>query len=557
MRLLYVLAGLVVVGSLGCDRLLEELLHERGQGNAGGAVVVDSDGGAGTTGNAADGSAGAGGASGAPGMACGTLTFTQTIALGPSAPGQNYVRCQTLGPEAGWQVTLSPSGDRLAARTAAGTVRLLATNPWSEIAQLGSPLGQLDAVAFSPDGATLAALSAEMGEVTLWNTADGSLARSFAGPPASGVDTTASALAFSSDGRRLATSLGTVIDLAAGTTASWLTGAPVSSVLANNPESLAFSSPAGGRIPVLRFTAGDAQLFVETDFQVGNSPTSTRLELRTPATGAQIVLYDFYSRGLLGYAVSPDGRFIARGTTAEAGNVAGFAAGLAIFDATTGAELAFDPSFTGTVLGFSRDGAQVFTQTGITVTAAGSADLHPVNQFTVPAGFAFLGVSPAGDLVGSVAGGSTSWLNPMTGAVVQSSAYPQSAITWSADGRFGAGTGDPAALFHFWREAGDAQLCGPPADTTTAPVLASLGTVGPAGENQSVTSADGSITVSSTSVVHAHAANYDALAVTDTATGALLRQFPATIGTEPIAISAPSGDRLYTPQGADVAVWCR
>src|SRR5512142_449655 len=137
MRVFYVLAGVVVAGSLGCDRLLEELLHERGQGNTGGTMGMSSDSGAGNIGGATDGGAGAAGASGAPGMACGALTFTQTIALGPSAPGQNYVRCQTLGPETGWQVTLSPVGDRLAARTGAGTVRLLATNPWSEIAQIG------------------------------------------------------------------------------------------------------------------------------------------------------------------------------------------------------------------------------------------------------------------------------------------------------------------------------------------------------------------------------------------------------------------------------------
>jgi WD40 repeat protein len=488
-------------------------------------------------------------------MACGPLTFTQTIALGPSAVGQNYVRCQTLGPETGWQVTLSPAGDRLAARTAAGTVRLLATNPWSEIVQVGAPLGQIDAVAFSPDGLTLAALSAEMGEVTLWNTVDGSLARSFAGPPASGVDTTASTLAFSADGSRLATSLGTIIDLKAGTTTSWLTGAPGSFALANNPESLAFSSPAGGGIPVMRFTAGDAQLFVETDFQVGNSPTSTRLELRAPATGAQIVLYNFFTRGLLGYAVSPDGRFIARATTAEAGSVAGFAAGLTIFDATTGGQVAFDASFTGSVLGFSRDGSEIFTETGTTVTGAGSTDLHIINQFAVPAGFAFLGVSPAGDLVGAVAN-ATSWLSPTTGTVVQTSPYPLGALTWSGDGRFGAGTGDPAALFHFWREAGDTQLCGLAADTTTAPALTSLGTPGP-GEGLSVTSADGSLTVSSAMVVHTHAVNYDALSVHDTATGALLRQFGATVGTPPIAISTPAGAKLYTPVGNDIAAWCR
>jgi hypothetical protein len=561
MRMVHLLAGVVVAGSFGCDRLLEQLLHDHGQGNSGGAMGTSADAGAGAAGSLGGAAgmggamAGAGGASGAPGMACGPLTFSQAIALGPSAAGQSYLRCQTLGPEAVSEVTLSPTGDRLAARTGAGTVRLLATNPWSEIGQIGSPLGQIDAVTFSPDGATLAALSAEMGEVTLWNAADGTLARSFAGPPASGVDTTASALAFSSDGGRLATSLGTIIDLTAGTTTSWLTGAPSSSVLTENPQSLAASSPAGGGIPVLRFTAGDAQLFVETDFQIGNSPTSTRLELRTPATGAQIVLFNFFSRGLLGYAVSPDGRFVARATTAEAG-AQGFAAGLTIFDATTGGQVAFDPSFTGSVLGFSRDGAEIFTQTGGTVTGAGSADLHLINQFAVPAGFMFLGLSPAGDLVGADSG-ETSWRSPTSGTVVQTSLYPLGAITWSADGRFGAGTGDPAALFHFWREADDAQLCSPAADASAAPALSSLGTAGPAGENQSVTSADGSLTVSSAFVIHTHAANYDALAVTATATGALLRQFGAIIGTEPSAISTPSGDRLYTPAGNDVAVWCR
>jgi hypothetical protein len=521
-----------------------------GAGNAGSAIGGDAG-----AGGAMASEAGASGAPGAPGTACGALTFSQTITLAPAAVGQSYVRCQTLGPEAGWKVTLSPTGDRLATRTGAGTVRLLATSPWSEIAQLGSPLGQIDAVAFSPDGATLATLSAEMGEVALWNAADGTLARSFAGPPASGVDTTASALAFSADGARLATSLGTIIDLTAGTTTSWVTGAPGAFVLAANPESLAFSSPAGGGIPAMRFTAGDAQLFVETDFQVGNSPTSTRLELRAPATGAQIILYSFYSRGLLGYAVSPDGRFVARATTAEAGGQ-GFAAGLTIFDATTGAEVAFDPSFTGSVLGFSRDGAELFTETGTTVTGAGTADLHLISQFTAPAGFTFLGVSPAGDLVGSVSS-ATSWLNPATGAIVRTSGYSLGALTWSGDGHFGAGTGDPAALFHFWREADDAQLCGPAADSTAAPALASLGTAGPAGENQSATSADGTLTVSPALAVHTHAANYDALAVMDSASGTLLRQLGATIGTQSIAISAPAGAQLYTPVGNDVAVWCR
>jgi hypothetical protein len=36
-----------------------------------------------------------------------------------------------------------------------------------------------------------------------------------------------------------------------------------------------------------------------------------------------------------------------------------------------------------------------------------------------------------------------------------------------------------------------------------------------------------------------------------------LRLFGATVDVEPIAISSPGGERLYTPEGPDVAVWCR
>ena len=558
MRLAWVVGGMIVSGCLGCgDGFLEQLLHDYGAGNGGGGGLSSGAGGGATDGGrggGSDGAAGGGGQGPAPGVACGPLSLSSTIILAPAAAGQSYVRCQTLGPEGGWQVVLSPTGDRLAARTGAGTLRLLATDTWTEIAQLGSALGAIDAIAFSPDGATLATLSAEMGEVALWSAHDGTFQRSFPGPAASGVDMTASTLTFSSDGARLATSLGTVIDLDSGATTSWLTGAPQTFTLASNPENLGFSA-AGGGIPVIRFVAGNARLFVETDFQTGNSPTSTRLELRDPTTGATVVLYNFYSRALLGSAVSPDGRTVARATTAEAG-VQGFAAGLALFDATSGTQLAFDPSFAGTVIGFSRDGAQLYVETGTVVSAVDASDLHPVSQFTAPAGVTFLGVSPGNELVGS-ASGTTSWWNPATGALVKTSSYSLAAATWSGDGRFGAGTGDPAALFHFWRESDDGQLCGPPADRTSAPSLASLGTPGPAGENQTATSSDGTLTVSSAFVIHDHAANYDALGVKASATGALLRQFGAAVGTLQSAISNPSGDRLFTSQGADVAVWCR
>ena len=271
---------------------------------------------AGTTGTGTGGAAGSGGVAGGP-TTCDSFSVGSTLTLAPAAPGQAYVRCGTLGPEQGWTVTPSPTGDRLAAITAAGTVRLISTTTWTEVAQLASPVGELDAVAFSPDGTRLATLSSEMGEVTLWRASDGALQTSFAGPPASTLDTIASWLAFSPDGLKLATSLGTVIDLTTGARTSWRTGAPDTTALQPNPENLNGVDEGGS--PLLRFTAGDARLFVVTRYQIGNSPPSIRLELRDPTTGAQTVLFDAYERGLRGYAISDDGRYIARGATEEAG----------------------------------------------------------------------------------------------------------------------------------------------------------------------------------------------------------------------------------------------
>jgi hypothetical protein len=263
-----------------------------------------------------------------------------------------------------------------------------------------------------------------------------------------------------------------------------------------------------------------------------------------------------YDRALLGFALSADGRHVAVGKAAEAA-VGGFAAGLAVFDTATGAQVAFDATFTGTVLGFSPDGAVLYTRTGTTVNTIGATDLRLIAGTALPANFVFLGISPAGNLVGST-GGSTLWRDPTTGTVVRTADFPLTAATWSADGRVGAGTGDPTSLFHLWREADGASLCAPPADTTTAPPLASLGTSGPVGAPPvSVTSADGSVTLSASNVVHTHATDYFALAVTETASGTLLRQFGARIGGQPIALSSPGGDRLFTPEGPGIAVWCR
>jgi hypothetical protein len=511
-------------------------------------------------GGSASGAGGAGGGSGGTTAvgACPAFDLPPPFELAPSAPGQSYVRCQTLGPEAYWpEIAIASNGQHVAARTGAGTVRLIATNPWREVAQIASPLGVLDAEAFSPDGHSLAVLSAEMGEVSVWRAADGTRVASFAAPPASTIDAIASSLAYSSDGAQLATSLGALINLPSGAVTSWKTGAPLGTSLVVNPESL----DLGEAIPEITFTAGDSTLFVDTLYQIGNSPQSTRLELRVAASGRQTVLFDAYSRALGGHALSNDRRMLALAITAE-GAVAGFTPGLAIHDAVSGAVLAGDPTFTGTVLGFSRDGTRLFTLSNTIVSALATDDLHTLTRFSWPPGTVFLGVSPGGDVVGTnltdPTGGSTTWFDPATGDNVRTACYPLQQIAWTPDGQLGAGTGDPAVLFHVWREPDGAALCLPALRGPPAPALDALGTFDDPAQTPTATSDDGTIVVTNPLGFHTHATDWTALHVNAASDGSLLRLFGAT-GAAPrmVAISQPSGARLFTTQGPDVAVWCR
>jgi hypothetical protein len=273
------------------------------------------------------------------------------------------------------------------------------------------------------------------------------------------------------------------------------------------------------------------------------------------------VLFDMYSRALSGYALSADRRLLAMAITAE-GSVAGFTPGLAIHDAVTGAIVVSDPSFTVSVLGFSNDGQQLFTQTDSNVSVLSTSDLHTFNQFSWPEGTKFLGVSPSGNLVASnltePAGGSTTWFDPKSGAPVHSNGYSLQQIVWTPDGRLGAGTGDAASLFHVWHEPDGAELCAPGLHDPPAPPLSQLGTFDDPDQTPTAMSDDGSIVVTNPIVIHTHAADWTALRVNAAADGSLLRIFGATAGGgRRIAISKPTGDRLFTAQGSDVAVWCR
>lgn len=380
--------------------------------------------------------------------------LSPALRLAPVDPGQRYVRCGTYGPELGWHVTLSPAGRFLAAQTSAGTVRLIDVQQWREVVQLASPVGRLDAVAFSPDGQHLATLSAEAGEVTLWRTSDGDLERSWALTPASTIDATRSSLAFSSDGRTLATSLGDnpdphddsimlqVIDTA---------GPAAIQTPQVDPENMAL----GMAFPAMKFVGNDAMLLVQAGYQVGNSPGSTRLSLYRAPSGPEIALYDAYSRDFDGYAVSPDGQLIAFASGAFPGS------GLYVVRAATGETIASDTTFGGSVLGFAPDRTAFYVQQGDVVLSLAAKTLEPLGSFPLAADAVFRAIAPNGDLV-TTSASSTSWWDPATGAVTRTLPFAIDQIVWSQDGALEIVTGG-GALFQAFRTADGTALCSAPA----------------------------------------------------------------------------------------------
>ena len=67
----------------------------------------------------------------------------------------------------------------------------------------------------------------------------------------------------------------------------------------------------GTSVRALRFIAGDATLFAEEWYRVGNSPPTVRIAAYDTTTGGGRVFYEAYGRDLFGYALSPDGSRLA------------------------------------------------------------------------------------------------------------------------------------------------------------------------------------------------------------------------------------------------------
>ncbi|MET0339765.1 MAG: WD40 repeat domain-containing protein [Polyangiales bacterium] len=483
-----------------------------------------------------------------------TLRRSSVLNVAPAAEGQAFRRCGTLGGERAFDdVALSSDHARLAARTDTGTVRLIATDGVAEIAELAAPLGKIDAMAFSPDGTLLATAATEMGQVALWRASDGSLVRAYAGPALGTIDNRKQVIAFDREGRRIATPLGTVIDVASGAVTGW-DGTPVDVALTPNPR-----QGGGGSLLALDFVDDGNKLFVHREYGIGNSPTTASLALVQLDTGAEHMLYHQYASYFDGAIVSANRRryAIAGHPGASIPGLAPSRGGLGIYDVGYAQLLVSNPNFAGVLLGASpdlkrlyvhlRDGEAVLDEQLVVFDGALQG---PIARFAWPAGGNFPGVAPDGTLVVAEAE-VTTFRDPDTGAVRRTVDDVLTRITWSADRKLAAALGT-STMLHLVRARGNGG-CRLPFPEPDAPGLAALG---------SSQTADGTLMIAVEQDIHTRATNWHRNAVRRTDTGELVRIFgahPSHARPGPEIAIAPAGDKVYTRDAdADtpIAVWC-
>lgn len=481
---------------------------------------------------------------------CGTIAPSNVLRVAPADPAKRYLRCGTLGGEVRWRLAFAADHARFAARTNAGTVRLMSTQPWLEIAELAAPLGRIDAMAFSPDGATLATFSIESGQVALWSARDGTLTRAYAVRNVSREPSPRGAsLAYSRDGRRIAVSAQRVLDLTTGTTRAW-------------------SYPSGAPQPDLRaltFLADDETLLADGLYRQGNAEISETLMLIRPERRDHPVLFAGFASLLHGVAVSPDRSRIALASRDPA------RPGLFVHQLGEAAPVLAEPAFTGQVLAYAHDGAQLYVASEDLVSVRDAETLVELARFAWSPDSRFLGLSPTGDVIAASAS-ETVWWDPATGLARRRVPEALTDVAFSDDGALGAGSGG-GALVRLWTEHDGTERCRlPPRDAAlpllTAPEPALTASYRPSSLNRvSVvgSSADGRVVVTRT--VGSEGAAWFSLI--DAVTNRTLRAFAANppavhAGRGPPIALSEDGEQAYTLEaegvlGHDpyVAVWCR
>ena len=376
----------------------------------------------------------------------GQLPLSSTLTTNGATP-PNFHRCGTLGPEIETDLRLSPDGARLATLTGAGTVRLFATDEWREIAQLAPQVGRVDAFAFSPDGTLLATLSTERGELTVWNAADGTPRTTFTGRATEGgVPVAEAALAFSRDGRRIASSLGAIVDLG-GRSAVTLN-------LEQGPEAY---------VEHMAFTMCDAKLYVRSYSQTGDSYASTDVALYDTQTG--LVQWVGGGASFGGSALSQDGRLLA----VAGGPYVNSGYSLSIYRGDTGERVAYQPDWRGGgIQAFTPDGTALLLLNGTELDQWRIADGTVVTSTFFGTGYQLLGF-PAAEaiMVSTPTGAETLSLSPSYHPS-GSPHFGATAASWTADGTAGAAIATDGSLFHVWHEPDEVDVCAPTAPGPTA-----------------------------------------------------------------------------------------
>jgi WD40 repeat protein len=455
------------------------------------------------------------------------VALSGALRVVPAEPGQAYVRCGTAAGEALWRLSFSPDGRRLAAHTNAGTVRLIATDTWKEIAELAFPIGAVDAVAFSHEG-VLAMLSVEAGQVALVRSEDGTITQRFAVRPTT-IDRPpyGKSLLFAPDGSRLITSLRTVIDLRTGAVTDW-TGVPAGpTIYARQSIGVSYMKLIG--------TEENERLLAYTRQQLSNMISGQTLLLAQLGTTNQLKLVD--DSYATSFAVSRDGRWIAYGPY-----------GIKLHELDKKQAFASDSFGSMTPLDFSPDGSELYAMTQNELEVLAVPTLKPLRRVRLLFDARYRGLSPHGLLAASSEAG-TVVVNPQTGTLHRSLPLHFESIAWSNDGKLGAGSG-PGALLYVWREPDGQPIAVRPhaPDAKQLPKLSG-----------STTSLDGTLAFRSPDRFHTASTDWYGRIVEDTAAKRTVRAF--SYARSVAGELSPDGARLVTLEYEAYppyhATWCR
>ncbi|MET0344365.1 MAG: WD40 repeat domain-containing protein [Polyangiales bacterium] len=359
--------------------------------------------------------------------ATGTITLGGPLRVTPAPEATVFTRCGSLGNDSDWRPHLSPDGQRLAVLTNAGTVHLVDVARGAEIAELASHHATLDAATFSPDGRLLATYSHVLGQADVWDAQDGSHLRTVQATRYAGF---VGAIAFSLDGRYLQVADSVRYDLH--------TGDVTPSALPSLP----------GELTAL---AGGEWLLSHHLTRAGSSPITDVVSMVRAGSAREVPsinLFYGWQDGFGGYAASADGTQIA--VADSAGRISAYVPGVAAPRAESvrlGSALA---------LAYSVDGARLHVRTRDGVVTLASHDLHEEARFSLAPDATFLGASPGGALTVSDAR-TTTWLDPLTGAVRRTLDDRLAHPVWSRDGAVVAAAGTNA-LVHVLQELDGAAL---------------------------------------------------------------------------------------------------